>query len=133
MKFMQEKLEVQVHKNKAKIEQFESTPQLGGVVTTASRKIRRRWMKRDRANIAAVPLQRGDACRSTAIRVQQPQLGGTVTAASHNIRRRWMKLERVNSVDVFFQRADACHSTAIRIQPPQLGDMFTASRKNLPR
>ena len=39
----------------------------------------------------AVPLQRGDECRSTAIRVQQPQLGGTVPAASRKIRRRWMK------------------------------------------
>ena len=100
MKLMQEKLEVQVHKNKAKIEQFGSTPQLGGLVITASRKIRRRWMKRDRGNTVAVPSQRGDECCSTAIRVQQPQLDGVVTTASRKIRRRWMKRDRVNKVAV---------------------------------
>ena len=67
-----------------------SSPQLGGIVKAASRKIRRRWMKRHRANTVAVSLQRGDACRSTAIRVQQPQLGGIVRAASRKIRRRWV-------------------------------------------
>ena len=44
-------------------------PQFGGIVIAASRKIRRRWMKRHRVNTPAVSLQRGDACRSTAIRV----------------------------------------------------------------
>jgi hypothetical protein len=48
-------------------------------------------MKPDRVNPVAVPSQRGDACHSTAIRVQQPQLGGLVPAASRKIRRRWMK------------------------------------------
>ena len=72
-------------------------------------------MKRDRVNTAAVSSQRGDACRSTAIRVQQPQLGGMVIAASRKIRRRWMKRDRVDTVAVSLQRGDACRSTAIRV------------------
>ena len=107
-----------------------SSPQLGGPVTAASRKVRRRWMKHHRANTAAVSLQRGDACRSTAIRVQQPQLGGIVKAASRKIRRRWMKRDRVNTAAVSLQRGDACRSTAIRVQQPQLGGtVIAASRK----
>ena len=100
---------------------YRSSPQLGSLANTASRKIRRRWMKRDRGNSAAVPLQRGDACHSTAICVQQPQLGGEVTTASRKIRRRWMKHNRENRAAVPLQRGDACRSTAIRVQQPQLG------------
>ena len=81
----------------------------------ASRKIRRTWMKRHRVNTAVVSLQRGDACRSTAIRVQQPQLGGPVIAASRKIRRRWMKRHRVNTAAVSSQRGDACR---IRVLQP---------------
>ncbi len=72
--------------------QLGSSPQLGGLIIAASCKIRRRWMKRDRENKTAVPLQRGDACRGTAICTHQPQLGGTVTAASRKIRRRWIEV-----------------------------------------
>jgi hypothetical protein len=61
-----------------------------------------------------VSLQRGDACRSTAIRVQQPQLGGLVIAASRKIRRRWMKRDRVNTVAVSLQRGDACRSIILQ-------------------
>ena len=89
---------------------YRSSPQFGGLVLTASRKIRRRWMKRDRGNIVAVPLQRGDACHSTAIRVQQPQLGGIVMAASGKIRRRWMKSDRAKTTAVSLQRKDACRN-----------------------
>ena len=87
-----------------------SLPQLGGIVIAASRKIWRRWMKRDTENLTAVTLQRGDACRSTAICVQQPHLGGTVIAASRKIWRRWMKSDRRNPVDVSLQRGDASDS-----------------------
>ena len=78
-------------------------PQLGGLVTAASHKIWRRWMKRYRVNILAVSLKRGDACRSTTIRVQSPHLSGLVAAASRKIRRRWMKRYRVNTFDVSLQ------------------------------
>jgi hypothetical protein len=61
-------------------EQLRSRPQLGGTVMAASRKTRRKWMKSDRVNTAetTVSSQSGDACRGTAIRVQQPQVGGIV-------------------------------------------------------
>jgi hypothetical protein len=39
-------------------------------------------MKSDRPDKVAMSSQREDACRSTAIRVQQPQLGVFVIAAS---------------------------------------------------
>ena len=85
-----------------------SSPQLGGSIIAASHKAERRWMKRHRL---AVSFQRGDACRSTAIRIQQPQLGGPVIAASRKIRRRWMKRNRVDTAAVTFQlgdNGDAC-------------------------
>ena len=81
-------------------------------------------MKHDSVNTAAVPLQRGDECRSTAIRVQQPQLGGTVITASRKLRRRWMKRDRGNTGAVPLQRENACRSTAIREHQPQLEMMI---------
>ena len=106
-------------------------PPRGGCI----RDPRRRWMKRDSGNTLTVSSkvvtsQRGDACRSTAIRVQQPQLGGTVKAASREIRRRWMKRHRANTAAVSSQRGDACLGTAISVQQPQLGGhIIAASRK----
>ena len=78
-------------------------------------------MKRHRENTAAVSLQRGDACRSTAIRVQQPQLGGMVMAASRKIWRRWMKRDRADTLAVSLQHGEACRGTAIRVQQPHFG------------
>ena len=112
---------------------YRSSPQLGGIVPAASRKIRRRWMKRDRFYPVAVTLQRGDACSSTAIRVQQPQLRGIVIAASRKIRRRWMKRHRGNIVYVSLQRGDACRSTAIRVQQPQPGCTVNAASRKIRR
>ena len=90
-------------------------------------------MKRHRVDMAAVTLQRGDARRSTAIRVQQPHLGGIVIAASRKIQRRWMKSNRGNTLAVSLQRGDACRSTAIRVQQPQLGGTVTAASRKIRR
>ena len=90
-------------------------------------------MKRDTADPVAVPSQRGDACRSTAIRVQQPQLGGIVKAASRKIRRIWMKGHREDRTAVTLQRGDACRSTAIRVQQPQLGGIVKAASRKIRR
>jgi hypothetical protein len=64
-------------------------------------------MQNDRKNTAAVLSQRADACRSTAIHVQQPQFGGFITKASRKIRHRWTKRDRGNAVTSHFELGDA--------------------------
>ena len=65
-----------------------SAPQSQGLVVAAGCQKRRRRVKRDRVNRAAVPLQSRHTSRRRVVAGQQPQSHGLVVAAGCQKRRR---------------------------------------------